>query len=278
MAHLARLFACVLFVSTTLASGLAAAASSGADLELRLSAMEEALRELRGAAEENDHKVRQLSESLDKMQKDNDYRFNELSGGKAAHASSAQLNPETPSATAAATPTEGRPAPVEFHNSESRPPVNSTPAPPTGETTAGDGVLRPPSYDTPEYATPRDLYNYAFRLLNQTKYEQSADAFGTFIKKYPKDPLVGNAYYWQGETFYIRHDYVNAADAFRQGFETLPNGPKAADNLLKLAMSLSALDRNKEACIVLTQITTKYSRQSIGVSDKAKGEQRRIGC
>ena len=30
-------------------------------------------------------------------------------------------------------------------------------------------------------------------------------------------------------------DFVNAADNFRQGFEALPEGPKAADNLLKMA-------------------------------------------
>ena len=77
-------------------------------------------------------------------------------------------------------------------------------------------------------------------------------------KKHPKDPLVGNAYYWQGETYYIRRDYVNAADSFRQGFEALPTGPKAPDNLLKLAMSLNALNRDKEACVVLGQVISKY--------------------
>ncbi len=125
---------------------------------------------------------------------------------------------------------------------------------------------------------PREHYNYAFRLLNQTQYEEAAAAFAAFTKKYPKDPLVGNAFYWSGETFYIRRDYVKAADNFRQGFEALPDGPKAADNLLKLSMSLDALNRDKEACVVLAQITTKFKKSSSSVTDKADQEQKRIGC
>ncbi|MGE0753787.1 MAG: tol-pal system protein YbgF [Alphaproteobacteria bacterium] len=243
---------------------------SAADLELRLSAMEEAIRELRGTIEENDYQVRKLSENLEKFQKDTQFRFSEISTG---------------SATAGATPSAAepmvsvsKPAPEPVLTMAPREEEVPAPADATGETSAGDGVLRTPSYEHPDYSNPRDLYNYAFRLLNQTKYEQSADAFGMFIRNYPQDPLIGNAYYWQGETFYIRRDYVNAADAFRQGFETLPNGPKAPDNLLKLAMSLNALERDKEACIVLKQITTKYSRQSVNVAEKASSEQRRIGC
>ncbi len=129
-----------------------------------------------------------------------------------------------------------------------------------------------------DFASPRDHYNYAFRLLNQTQYPEAAAAFDSFTKKYPKDPLVGNAYYWEGETYYIRRDYVNAADNFRQGFEALPEGPKAPDNLFKLAVSLDALNRDKEACVVLGQVVTKFKKNSTSVTDKADQEQKRIGC
>lgn len=246
------------------------AGGGAADLELRLSAIEDALRDLRGTLEENEHKVDALNENFEKFQKDTDYRFSEITGGSPSKAAGAAIPPVAPVVKATGSP----PDVLTIAPSEQQQPSTQ----PSGETTAGDGVLHLPSADQPEYSTPRDLYNYAFRLLNQTKYEQSADAFATFINKYPKDPLVGNAYYWQGETYYIRRDYVNAADSFRQGFETLPNGPKAPDNLLKLAMSLDALERDKEACIVLKQITTKYGHQSVNIAEKASSEIRRIGC
>jgi TolA-binding protein len=89
---------------------------------------------------------------------------------------------------------------------------------------------------------------------------------------------VGNAYYWLGETHYIRQDYVSAADNFREGFEALPNGPKAADNLLKLAMSLSAMKKTNDACVVLDQLLVKFKETSTTVAQKAQSERTRIGC
>ena len=69
-------------------SGVNVATSSGAnqgelapsaDAEVRLSSMEESMRELRGKVEENDFQVRQMKEMLEKFQKDTEFRFNELS-------------------------------------------------------------------------------------------------------------------------------------------------------------------------------------------------------
>jgi tol-pal system protein YbgF len=242
-----------------------------AQLEVRIGALEEQLREMNGKIEEDQFQIRKLTESLDKQQRDTDFRFGEL-----AH-------PTAPTAVASSVPAPAaevtkRPeaTPVPALKAKETPLPDSSVQP--GLTTSGDGLLQPPGNPDATPATPRDLYNYAFRLLNQTKYEEAATAFQSFTKKYPKDPLVGNAYYWMGETYYIRRDYVNAADSFRQGFETVPNGPKASDNLLKLAMSLDALNRDKEACVVLQQIVTKFKKGSISVSDKAEAEQKRINC
>ncbi len=265
--------------SAPISEGDVAASGGPAQLEVRLSTIEEEIRALRGKVEENEFQVRKLSEALDKFKTDTEFRFNEAASKPAAAAA------ETPAA-------EAKPKKVELIKEKkldsenaklSVTPPEKTPA----VTTAGDGVLRAPektdsaATDTgaeENFATPRDHYNYGFRLLNQTKYEEAARAFDSFTKKYPKDPLVGNAYYWQGETYYIRRDYVNAADSFRQGFEAMPTGPKAPDNLLKLAMSLDALDRDKEACVVLGQVTTKYKKSSASVAEKAEAEQKRIGC
>jgi tol-pal system protein YbgF len=131
---------------------------------------------------------------------------------------------------------------------------------------------------TENFASSRDHYNYAFRLMNQAKYAEAGASFAAFTKKYPHDPLVGNAFYWLGETYYVRRDYVQAADNFRQGYEAMPSGPKGADNLLKLAMSLEALKKDKEACVVLHQVATKYGNNSGSVKSRAEQEINRIGC
>ena len=228
-----------------------AAISNPAQLEVRLSGIEEQMRSLRGKMEENENGVRKMNEALDKFQKDTEFRFNELSAGNKLVA-----------ADAAAAKPGAAPAPSGTAAGASKPAVATADAEPAQS----------------NFASPREHYNYAFRLLNQTQYEASAASFEAFTKKYPKDPLIGNAYYWEGETYYIRRDYVNASDNFRKGFESMPEGPKAADNLLKLAMSLDAMKHDKEACLVLQQISTKFKKSAASVADKAEQEQKRIGC
>ena len=238
-------------------------AGGSAQLEVRLSAIEDQLRELRGKVEETDNRSRKLSDSFDKLQKDVDFRFNEMPQAGA---------PKPLAATNAATavPSLG----TATGNGAVKPLLLDNGVPPTPLAKTQDTGKD----DTSSFSSPRELYNYAFRLLNQTQYEEAATAFDSFTKKYPKDPLVGNAFYWEGETYYIRRDYVNSADFFRQGFEAMPEGPKAADNLLKLAMSLDALSRDKEACLVLQQIISKYKKTASSAADKAEAEEKRIAC
>jgi len=279
-----------------------APAGGPAQLEVRLSAIEDQLRSLRGQTEENDNRLRKLSDNMDKLQHDIDFRFNEIGAGSHATATpqpsgkpeSPAIKPlidkQAPSAgmpgqvhesgkldikvedKSTGQPTETRTTPVENKPAE-------TQKAPEDKVVADNKTDAPAEKQpVPDFKTPREHYNYAFKLLNQTQYEDAAAAFEAFAKKYPKDPLVGNAFYWEGETYYIRHDYSIAADDFRQGFEAAPEGPKAADNLLKLALSLDALNRDKEACIVLHQIIGKFKKSSSSTASKAESEQKRLKC
>ena len=42
-------------------------------------------------------------------------------------------------------------------------------------------------------------------------------AFRQLIAAYPNDPLASSAQYWIGESYYVRGQYKNAADAFLKG-------------------------------------------------------------
>lgn len=241
-------------------------AIDSAQSEVRLTALEDELRSLHGKLEENQFQIRQMSEKLQKFQEDADLRLRELEYAKTPVGDKLPVGNAGESAPPASSAGEGAPS--------------ATPAP--GPTTAGDGVLRapPPGAEgkEPVFTEPREHYNYAFRQLNQTHYDDAAKYFESFIAKYPNDPLIGNSHYWLGETYYIRRDYVNAATQFSRGFEALPEGPKAPDNLLKLAMSLSALKRDKEACTVLGRLLVKFKAESTAITQKAEQERSRIGC
>lgn len=238
---------------------------AGADFEIRLSAIEEQIRKLLGKIEENDFKLRKISKNLEKMQRDAEFRFSELEGSHSA-TKPVSKSLTLPVGDGSDNSLSERKVPGGNLNTV----VNRNSFRSVDNENASDVETN--------FSNPREHYNYAFRLLNQAQYAKSATVFENFIEEHPRDALIGNAYYWLGETFYIRHDYVKAADSFRQGFEVLPGGPKAPDNLLKLAMTLNALKHKKDACVVLGKVVSKFSSKSAAVSQKARQEQKRIDC
>ena len=274
-----------------------APAGSNAQVEVRISALEEEIRKLRGQMEENQFQNKKNADTLDKFQKDVDFRFTQIASQPAAAPAAAPAIPPADAgaerkplpaldkqevgdgtADAAAKETPKKPAPVVDDKSVKQPGKMEVKVKDTKDGKVKESEAAAPAATAQQFANPREHYNYAFRLLNQNKYDDAATSFKSFIKKYPKDPLAGNANYWLGETYYMNHDFVGAADSFRQGFEASPGGPKAPDNLLKLAMSLSSLKHDKEACVVLKQVVNKFGKSSPNVSHKAESEKKRIGC
>ena len=238
--------------------------ADSASLGVRLDAMDEEIRGLRGRVEENAFQLRKVKDDFAKYREDTTMRLDGLRDAQDAQAQSTQAITPPPST--------GSDAELVDEYADDAPEDGAEVvdnAPPSKAASEPDQT----SFDT-----ARDHYNYAFRLLNQTQYEAAAASFQAFADAYPDDALIGNAYYWLGESHYIRRDYIQAADNFRQGFEALPAGPKAADNLLKLAMSLSSLKKTKEACVVLDRVATKYKDKAKSTALKAQSERERIGC
>ncbi len=225
---------------------------TGGNAVAKLGAVEEEMRQLRGLVEQSQYESRTATQALEKYRGDTDYRVQALEAKIVALETAAAAAPVVAEAS------------------------------PTGETLATAAPVEPATYQKeaePEPAlTGRDFpnsnahYSYAFKLLNQKDYPAAAASFDQFVKKFPSDPLTGNAYYWLGESYYARGDYTRAAEGFRKGFEVNPEGQKAPDNLLKLAMSLSKVKRTKEACIVLKQVQSKYGDSSPRTAAKAAQE------
>lgn len=115
-------------------------------------------------------------------------------------------------------------------------------------------------------------------MLQQGDYESAQNALQTFINTYPDHPLVSNAQYWIGESLYIRNNFQEAAKAFATGYQKYPQSPKAPDNLLKLALSLSNLGQNEEACLTFSQLKTQYPKAAPAILKKADEEGNRLKC
>jgi len=122
------------------------------------------------------------------------------------------------------------------------------------------------------------LYNQGYGDLLRRDYAAAETAFGQLVHAYPGDPLAGKAQYWLGETYYVRGQYKEAADAFLKGYKQYKSGEKAPDSLLKLAMSLAALGQKQAACSAFGELGTKFPTADERLRDQAKSERRRTGC
>ena len=92
------------------------------------------------------------------------------------------------------------------------------------------------------------LYQQGYGALLQKDYAGAEGAFRGLVRAYPDDPLAGNAQYWIGETYYVRGQYKNAADAFLKGYKKYKSSEKAPDTLLRLGMALAELGQKDAAC------------------------------
>ncbi len=241
-----------------------APAGDAASLEVQLAAIEEEMRALRGRLEQIEHTQTQLSKRFEAFERDMQARVELLE-----------------SRTAAAAPPVISDMPASTNPDPYAPP-GSAPAPagaqPADITQPGEQDATSEATQRPAYDDPREHYDAAFRLLNQSQYDRAAELFRAFIEANSDHVLIGNAYYWLGETYYVREQYGRAAERFRQGFEAMTDGPKAPDNLLKLSMSLSQLGRKEQACIVLNQLQGQYGEQSAVIARKATMEAARLQC
>ena len=224
--------------------------------EVRVGEIEGALSDLTAAVELIGHQVDVLENRFDKLVGDIDFRLSRIEqsliGLGAAEGGSAARN-----TIAAVTP-----APA--GNTQT-----SIVAPePVIETEAAGGVL-------PD-GTPEERYAFARALLTRLNYEAAQVAFAEFLAEHGDHALAGNAQYWLGETFYVRGNFSEAASTFIEGYQKFPEGSKAPDNLLKLGMSLAALDQKSDACATFAELLSRFDDANDNLTRRATQEQARL--
>jgi tol-pal system protein YbgF len=161
------------------------------------------------------------------------------------------------------------------------PPASSgTAAPPSSDTLAAapPAFMPPPAGAQDASGNPKQLYETAYGYLMQRDYGAAQAAFEDFLTRYPKDSLAGNAQYWLGEAHFVRGEYKAAAGAFLKGYQNYAGNARAADSLLKLAMSLDRLGQKDAACSSYSELSTRFPDAPENVKSSAKSERQRIKC
>ncbi len=275
--------------------------------EVRIQELESENRGLTGQVEELSYQIRQLTDRMDKLIADVDFRLRSLEGGGApvagaapaegeavpstaldsgapqsATTESAAAQPATPPSAGGAAQVLGTMSASDYEAQASQlntraDPAAAAAAAGAGATSATTQAAATAPYDLPG-ATPDEQYQYAFALLRQTRYQDAERALRTFIERNPDHPLAGNANYWLGETYYVRSDFSNAAIVFAEGFQKYPASGKAPDNLLKLGMSLAALGETGDACTAFGELSSRYPGAAANVKDRVARERQKYGC
>lgn len=267
-----------------------------ADTQLRLSDLEERMRDMNGRMEELNHRITTLNERLDKMSSDIDFRLNNAQPGGGAGGAMPNNSGAAPGAQPPTSLTQPAPilTPPPGANDPNRAPSQSgilgtIPVNPgqqgAGQPGPGPQASAPPAQSAapapgkplPD-GSPEEQYKYAFALLTKSDYPGAERALQAFVEQHPSHQLAGNAQYWLGETYYVRQDFNNAARAFAIGFQKYPKSSKGPDNLLKLGLSLAALNKNKEACQSYSMLRSEFPKAPQEVAKRAEAERKRLRC
>lgn len=269
---------------------------------LRINQLEEQVRQLTGQIEQLSHQLQQTQDFLNRMQQDNEFRFQQLEGGtgKRSDAGSTSQQPAGSQNLAASVP--GAAAPVttdgamDWGGGEA--PGNEAPAGGAGPidlsalANGNAGAFQGESMDFSQGPSgvqsdfaglsitgdPRTDYDNAYSQAIAGDYVGAEDGFRAFLETYPDHELAANANYWLGESLLAQQDFRGAADSFLKTYTDFPGSAKRADSLLKLGISLRGLGENDAACATFSELISKFPSAAPAVLSQARDERSRASC
>jgi tol-pal system protein YbgF len=252
--------------------GAAGDSNAQARNEIRIQELETQIRTMNGRIEEQNFEIRQLKEALERLSTDIELRFGEI-----------QTQPQQGGGFGNVAPSSG--VETRITNSGSNAPLTASTSS-SSQQQPQSGVLgtitERVQSDIPAGVSTNDsaaaLYENAFSLLQSGNYAGAERDFETFLRDHENHALAANAKYWLGETFYVRGDFERAARVFAEGYQKYPNGSKAADNLLKLGLSLASSGNATDACVALRQLQRDNPNGVGPVMRRAEQEIARLGC
>lgn len=125
--------------------------------------------------------------------------------------------------------------------------------------------------------SPEAIYERSNESLLRRQFGEAEAGFRTFIEKYSDHSLAGSAQYWLGETYYAQNDFKQAAQSFLKGYRQYPKSRRAADSLLKLGISLGRLGQKQQACAAYGAVGSEYPK-AVEARKRAQAEAKRAGC
>ena len=120
-------------------------------------------------------------------------------------------------------------------------------------------------------------YENAIKLLWSNELDKALEEL-IRLKKQNPDDLMPNIQYWLGEVYYAKKNFEQAVIEFGEGLKLFPSSIKGPDNMLKLGLSFSNLNKKLESCNVLIELEIKYPEAAKNVLQRAQKEKKKLNC
>ena len=122
----------------------------------------------------------------------------------------------------------------------------------------------------------KEDFDRAKTSYDNGNYQTAADQLQAFTDTYQGGPLTGLAHLMRGEALSKLGMTSSAARAYLESYSGTPNGPTAPTALLKLGVSLNGLGQTSEACITLSEVSSRFP--SSDASIEAQAARAGMGC
>lgn len=123
-----------------------------------------------------------------------------------------------------------------------------------------------------------DLEKKARSYLVTTQYADAQKTLEDLLKRNITADQSSSAYFYLGEVAYLKKDYAAAADAYLKSFQKSPRCPKAPKSLLKLSMTLNALNKKEAACSSLKKLLSEYPKADSAILSMANAKKIEYQC
>jgi len=117
-------------------------------------------------------------------------------------------------------------------------------------------------------------YDEAYNAFAKKHYREAREKFEAFIKAFPKDERVDNAYFWVAETYYNEKDFEGAILAYETHLKKYPKSQKAPAALFKQGLSFIEIGDKKTGAVIFNQLIEQYPKTT--EADQAKKQVAKI--
>ena len=242
----------------------------------KISELEKQIQQMTSKYEENNYKLQQLLDRLNKVSNDSQLRFQQLESNKVISEKVSAPKEVILEKVPTVKKNETNILNSEEVNKEEENIIQEQPVQ-SENIKLKEKINKPKTKVLPKVSIA-EQYKYATNIMKSGDFEKAEIAFKEFVDTHSKHELAGSAQFWYGETFYIRQLYEDAAAAFLDGYQKYPNSPKAPENLLKLGVTLAELGEIEQGCKMIINLKKAYPKTDASILQKSSYEKKRFNC